>query len=165
MRTLKRACRGFTLAELVVVMVVVGVLAVVAIPRFGGASEYAARGATDFVGAALRHAQKSAIAMRRNVCVGIGTTALDVTYASAAGSSQACAAGNTLVNPANNLPYSDASNTLPGGATVASASSVVFDALGRPLSAPGTALAAALAITVNGYATPVTIEPETGAVH
>lgn len=146
--------RGFTLAELVVVMMLVGVLAVVAVPRLFQKSEFAARGARDFVASGLRYAQKSAIAMRRNVCVAVGTTHLTVTYASAAGAGQPCAAGNTIANPATGLPF--AGTAYEEGATVATPTTVVFDALGRP-SAPAT-------ITVDLHATAVTIEAETGLV-
>lgn len=146
--------RGFTLAELVIVLMLVGVLAVVAVPRLFQKDEFAARGAHDFVASGLRYAQKSAIAMRRNVCVAVGATSLAVTYASAAGSAQPCAAGNLIANPATGLPFSSAG--YEEGATVATPLTVVFDALGRP--------SAAASITVNLYATPVTVEAETGLV-
>ncbi len=157
--------RGFTLVELVIVMVVTGVLAVVAVPRLFDKSGFAARGARDFISSAVRYAQKSAVAMRRNVCISVGGSSLAATYASATGSGQICGAGNALANPANGLAYADPTNALPGGATVASPASLVFDATGRPMSAPATPLASALTISVNGYAIPVTIEPESGLVH
>lgn len=146
--------RGFTLAELVIVLMLVGVLAVVAMPRLLHQSGFAARGAHDFVASGLRYAQKSAIAMRRNVCVAVGATSLGVTYASAAGSAQPCAGTNTIANPATGLPF--ASTAYQEGATVATPANVVFDALGRPSSA--------VSITVDLYATPITIEAETGLV-
>lgn len=155
---------GFTLAELVIVMIVVGILAAVAVPRMFDMDQFSARGTRDFVGAALRYAQKSAIAMRRNVCVSVGATQLSITYASTSGADQACAAGNTLPNPGNNLAYSDSSNALPAKAPVSTPASVIFDAQGRPLSAPGTARTSVLSISVTGHATPLTIEPETGIV-
>jgi MSHA pilin protein MshC len=156
-----RRHRGFTLAELVVVLMLTGILAVVAIPRLFDTSEFAGRGARDFVGSSLRYAQKSAVAMRRNVCVSVGTTSLDVTHAVASGSGQLCT--SSVPNPATGQAFG--SNAYEQGATVAAAASVIFDALGRPLSAPSTPLTTALTITVNGHATPVTIEPETGYVH
>jgi len=160
-----KAERGFTLAELVIVLVITGVLAVVAVPKLFDKNEFAARGARDFVGSALRYAQKSAIAMRRNVCVGVSGSALTGTYAAASGSDQPCAPANPLVHPANGLPFADPANALPGSATVASAASFVFDASGRPLVSPSTPMTSALVIMVNGSALPVTIEPETGLVH
>jgi MSHA pilin protein MshC len=158
-----RSQRGFTLAELVVVMVLTGILAAVAIPRAFEKSEFAGRGARDFVGSALRYAQKSAVAMRRNVCVTVGTTSVTMTYALAAGSAQACSGAATITNPATGLPF--ASKTYEQSATVAAATNVSFDALGRPMSAVLSPLTTALTITVNNHATPVVIEPETGYVH
>ena len=157
--------RGFTLAELVIVMVITGVLAVVAIPRLFDKSEFAARGGRDLVASALRYAQKSAIAMRRNVCVSVAGSTLRATVADSNGSDQPCNAGNALLHPANGLPFDDPANALPGGAAVAAAVALVFDGGGRPLAAPASPLAATLAITVAGYALPVTIEAETGLVH
>ena len=157
--------RGFTLTELTIVLVLVGVLAVVALPKLTNTHEFAARGALDFVASALRYAQKSAMAMRRNVCVDIAGSVVAATYASNAGASQACSAGNLLMQPGNGLAFSDAANALPDGSTVSAAASVVFDGEGRPLSAPGVARAAPLSITVNGYALPIVVEPETGYIH
>ncbi len=159
-----RSQAGFTLAELVIVMVVIGILAVVAVPRMFDMDQFSARGTRDFVGAALRYAQKSAIAMRRNVCVTVGATQLTITYASAAGADQSCAAGNAVLNPGNNVAYSHADNALPSRAPVSTPTSLIFDALGRPLSAPSSPRTTALTISVTGNATPLTIEPETGTV-
>jgi MSHA pilin protein MshC len=160
-----RAERGFTLAELVIVMVLVGILASVAIPKIFDTGGFAARGARDFVAAALRDAQRAAIASRRNVCVALAGATVAITYATASGAGQACSAGNLLAHPANGLPYADPSNALPGGATLAGSTSVVFDATGAPASAPGVRLATALSISVNGYAAAISVEPESGFVH
>ncbi|MET0336070.1 MAG: hypothetical protein ABW190_17535, partial [Rhizobacter sp.] len=103
------------------------------------------------------------IAMRRNVCVSVAATQLTVTYASASGADQACSSAE-LRNPANNLAYSNSSNALPSKAPVSTPTSVIFDALGRPMSAPSTPRTTALTISVTGHATPLTIEPETGNV-
>lgn len=147
--------RGFTLAELIIVLLLTGILAVVAIPRFVQTSEFASRGARDYVASGLRYAQKSAVAMRRNVCVDVGASALVVTYATASGSGQPCAAGNTLPNPATGQPF--ASTSYEQGASVSTPTAIVFDALGR--ASP------AATISVTGHASPITVEAETGYVH
>ena len=146
-------------------MLITGVLAAVAIPRLFEKNGFAARGAHDFIASGLRYAQKSAIAMRRNVCLSATGGTLAATYATAAGSDQACGAANALMHPVNGLPYADAGNALVGGATVAGSTSVIFDAAGRPLSAPAVAQTGALTINVNGYPLAITVEPETGLVH
>jgi len=157
--------RGFTIAELVIVMVIVGVLSAVAVPRLFSPGEFAGRGGRDFVASGLRYAQKSAIALRRNVCVDMAGATVTATIAAAPGSDQPCAAGTPLLHPANNLSYADPANALPGGATVTASASVVFDALGRPLAAPASPIAGTLSIAITGAAAPVRIEPETGLVH
>ena len=159
-----RTQRGFTLAELIIVLVLISILAAVAVPRMFDMEQFSARGTRDFVGASLRYAQKSAIAMRRNVCVSVAATQVTITYAGSSGVNQACAAGNTLVNPGNGLPYGDSSNALPAKAPVSTPANLIFDAQGRPLSAPSTPMLSALSISVTGHATPITIEPETGTV-
>jgi len=160
--------RGFTLPELIVVLLVTGILAVAAVPRLSDTGGFAARGSADFVATALRDAQKAALAMRRNVCVAVSSTGLALTYATAAGNDQACSSANVLPNPANGRAYDNAANALPGGAMMTStAATIVFDALGRPLSAPSMLLTSAvtIAIAAGGHGRSVAIEPQTGYVH
>ncbi|HEX6364186.1 MAG TPA: prepilin-type N-terminal cleavage/methylation domain-containing protein [Albitalea sp.] len=152
---------GFTLPELTAVLLLAAILATVALPRMLDRGGFAARGAADFIASSMRYAQKSAIAMRRNVCVTVGTERLAISVAADAGSAQPCAAA--LADPATGWPFD--SRPYDGGATVATPATLVFDALGRPLASPGVALAAPLALTVNGHAAPIRLEPETGYVH
>ena len=61
--------RAFTLVELVTVMILVGILAAVATPLFADKNAFAAAGFGSELTAALENARRSAVAMRRNVCV------------------------------------------------------------------------------------------------
>jgi MSHA pilin protein MshC len=63
----KRAA-GFTMVELIVVMILVGIVAAVAAPRLMGGNFLTAVSLRDQIQAALRSAQKTAVARRRVVC-------------------------------------------------------------------------------------------------
>jgi MSHA pilin protein MshC len=65
--------------ELIVVMVIIGILAVVAVPKFADRSDFETRGFQDETRALLRYAQKSAVAQRRNVCVALNAAGVALT--------------------------------------------------------------------------------------
>lgn len=73
MQGMKRSppARGFTLTELVIVMVIAAVLAAVAVPRMTSALNQADNAWHDSVQTALRYAQKTAVSRRRLVCVSV----------------------------------------------------------------------------------------------
>ena len=66
-----RSANGFTLVELIMTLIVVGILAVAVLPRFADKSFFEARGFRDETLSLLRYAQKSAVAQRRTVCVDV----------------------------------------------------------------------------------------------
>ena len=70
---MRRGARGFTLVELVTIMILLGILAVVAIPRMDTSAYHAAQFHDQTV-AALRYAQKTAVSHRRLVCVSFPDT-------------------------------------------------------------------------------------------
>lgn len=78
-----RRSRGFTLLELVVVIVILGAISVVIVPTFNGMISLRSAGWRDEVEAALRHAQKSAVAHRRLVCVTLAADAVSLQMATA----------------------------------------------------------------------------------
>lgn len=63
-----RRSRGFTMVELIVVMIIVGILAVSAMPRMSSGMAFRSAEFRDEVIAALRYAQKTATSHRRLVC-------------------------------------------------------------------------------------------------
>ncbi|MDO8412594.1 MAG: type II secretion system protein [Gallionellaceae bacterium] len=157
--------RGFTLVELITIIVILGILAVAAAPRFFDRSVFDSRGFYDQVIATVRYAQKTAIAKHRFVCVTFpAINKISLTY----GLTNACSSG-ALTSPSGE-PY-------PLVSSNASFSSLPpdfsFDCLGRPRDTTTLAtcndiagvLVSARSITVNNYGASITVERETGYVH
>lgn len=157
--------RGFTLIELIMVMVVVGILAVAVAPRFFDANMFKSRGFADQVQATLRYAQKEAIAQHRNVCVAITASNIKLTIANAIPSlaTSPCSPTPTLVIPGqatNNI------STPSAAITLSPATSFNFDALGKPWDVLGTTPSTVQkSITISGVTNPIYVEAETGYVH
>ena len=166
--------RAFTLVELVTVMILIGILAVAAIPRFADNDAFAAVGFGDQLTAALKHARKSAVAMRRNVCVVLDGNSLWFTRKLTVSTPTDFACGvNPLPLPGISVNSLDA--TASGVALTATAVSVIFNPLGQPLDA--TTGFPLLAVSPNSWASRfsiagsdnstsyVVVEADSGYVH
>src|SRR4030065_1689398 len=77
---------------LVMVLIVVGVLAVAAMPALFSRLTFDTRRFADQVRAAIQYAQKVAGAQRRNVCVTVTAGSLSLAQATIAGDGAACTA-------------------------------------------------------------------------
>ncbi len=148
--------RGFTTIELIVIIVVIGILSVVAIPRMNLIDGFDEIGYRDQVIASLEFARKSAVAQRRNVRITVGSNSLSFHIASGAPEG---GAANTFDRQLL-LPGSSSNQIVPRQAatTVTGPATLIFDPLGR-------ATAASFVYTVTGDATrTVTVEAGTGYV-
>jgi MSHA pilin protein MshC len=146
----RRACGGFTMVELVLVIMIAGVLAAVAVPRMVDRSAFQTRGGASEVRTALRYAQRLAMAKNREVCV--TTTASDLTLTFNPLPGIVCS--QAVIRPSDGGAYVV---TLPAGITLTPGVSFRFDGQGRP--SPN----AAVNLTVGGTI-PVTVTRETGYV-
>lgn len=143
---------GFTFVELVAVIAIIGLLAVLALPRMVDTNALEKQGFYDQVLAALRYAQKAAVAQNRYVCVGFPSSGrIKLTY----GVTASC--GSDLVGPDGQSPYVVSSSTT----SFSSYTAFYFDALGRPMVGGVTSRQA---IGVGGVGS-IYIEAETGYVH
>lgn len=148
--------RGFTLIELVMVLVMLGVLAVFAAPRVFNRSDFEARGFHDQTLSTLRYAQKTAIAQRRAVCVAFTATSVTLTRASAEADSNCDtpltgSRGEAVLQAPNNVGFT------------ATPATFRFDGLGQPLE--GASTPAPRTIQVGNTDRTITVEAVTGYVH
>ncbi|MDR0997037.1 MAG: prepilin-type N-terminal cleavage/methylation domain-containing protein [Zoogloeaceae bacterium] len=172
---------GFTLVELVVVLVLLGILAAVAVPRLAGTSDFAGMALRAEVVSALRYAQKVAITSQVPVQVSFGNTSVTAKYSSGcAGSisntvaSVAPCSDTTfsadLPGPDGNMPLvsttdSKRNTSAIRGATLTSfPQAFYYDQWGIPICA-GNTHCGEQTITVSNAAAKIIIEKETGYVH
>ena len=158
--------RGFTLVELILVIVILSVLSVYALPRLFDTKAVFARGFHDETMGYLRFAQKTAIAQRRTVCVTFTTTKVTLAIASAAGTFN-CTTPGTLTGPTGTAGATvslTAQRNAAFSALPALPADFNFDGLGQPITGTGAASATqTFAVTDSGRTIPV--ETATGYVH
>lgn len=148
---------GFTLVELVVVLVITGVLASVGLSRFTTTSSFHERGFTEASLTSIRYAQKLAITSGCHVRVQINAANLEVARWGACKPSNHSSATTLLRHPKNT---GDFANPIPSGLAVTN-TDIYFDSIGKPYSTnTGSALTNQTYITVGSRQ--IKIEPETG---
>jgi MSHA pilin protein MshC len=166
----RRGAAGFTILELIVTIVIMGILAAVATARFVGRGGFESRGYFDETIALVRHAQKTAIAQNRSVIVEISGDRVAVCYVAGCAGAAANRVRSTLdlnrsarmaqncLNDASWLCTGRPDGVSPLGTTAAT---ITFDALGRPSTG--------VTITISGSESgdltrQIIVEPETGYV-
>lgn len=131
---------GYTLIELVLVIVIAGILASVAGPHFFDQSVFTQRGYADELAAALRAAQKAAVATDCPAQVTITASSYVVNQQAASGNT--CNTTDTTWSTAVfNQGGQAVQDTAPNGVTASPTGAWVFNGSGALSSAPATTLA------------------------
>lgn len=170
---------GFTMVELIVVIIIVGIMAAVALPNMSLMFGYDETGYRDKVKAAVEYARRSAVAQRRIACVTVSgsqvSLRIELTTPETVGSGT-CATAGLVSSQDLNLPTADThcsggvrNMICPPNAVSLPDASLSFDALGRPLDGAGAVLTATTTWTVTngktGDAVSLNVAAESGYVY
>jgi len=137
LNSISKTQRGFTMVELITVIIIIGIIGAVVTPRFFSATTFQSRAAADQVRAALKYGQKIAIAQRHQVSVVVSSAA--------------------QANCTNTVSSYTVTCAILNSVTLTSAGTFNFNSLGQPV--PNSAN------SINVGGTTIAIEQETGYVH
>ena len=166
-----RTARGFTLVELVMVIILIGIIAAYAAPRFDR-DGFEVRNASGEVIEAIRYAQTLAL-QHSGLPDDDGDTNQDFYTFQVAGNGYTVAIGDS------NTTHGNVSNPMSGAASytqswaagevalATTTANIYFNSRGEPVNSAGNSLAAdtTITVTVGGESDTLTVEQLSGFVH
>jgi MSHA pilin protein MshC len=152
-----QAANGFTLIELVTTLVIVGILSVVALPRFFDDQAFGERGYVDEVASALRYARKIAVATECEVSVTLTANSYSASQRDTLNNCNT--AGAPWATPVRRADGSNVTGNAPANVALGPVATVVFRGDGRPAGIPPAFSAGVFTINVDPNTGRVTVAP------
>lgn len=149
---------GHTLTELVTVILLAGIVAAFAVPRFFGRSDFDERGFFELSIQAVRYAQKLAIASGCDIRVNFDGSGVALHQWISGGTCVSSVCAGAGLTPVERPGGGSFDEDAPGGVSVGT-TTFCFDSIGRPRNAGGL-LNAPVSVAVGGRT--LSVEPETG---
>ena len=177
-----RYAAGFTMVELVVVLILIGILSAIGVGRFFSRGGYDAAAFAEQARSMVRYAQKLAVAQNRQVFVHGTSDGVALCFES----TMPCPAASQVPVPSGDNDGSDATRKfcvsggtysggwycqgLPAGVTMMPVSGSLapffFNGLGQPgVSSGGAFLGLTVTIAGDGMSSQISVAPETGYVN
>lgn len=151
--------RGFTMTELIIIMVLVGILAVSVMPKLQATMALRDDSWRDGLVTAMRYAQKTAVSHRRLVCVAVADTTVTLTIASA---NPATGCDQNMTGPTGSAVFATSDNSAML-TSVSPAGVLYFQPDGRATSDGAGTTASTRTISLTGTSS-IIVRGETGHV-
>ena len=156
----RRSARGFTLVELVAVLLLIGILAAVAVPRLSTFDGFRTQGWREQVVTGLRLAQATATGHRRLVCASFSGNNLSLSIAAVSG---ATSCSSPLSGPDGAAVFTATAPERGVSVSISPPGTLFFQPNGRVSSDGAGSLVANRTLTA-GDASPITVYGESGHV-
>lgn len=142
---------GFTIVELITVMVIMGIISALAISRISGSNMASPAFRSELV-STLRYAQKVAVSHRRMVCTTVGTSSTSLTIAQTNPAGGACGVSLPLADQSGNSITSRDSAVTSSSVTLyfQPAGTITSDTAGSTTVSGSISVTGETAITYNG---------------
>lgn len=157
---------GWTLVELIIVMVLIGIITVITLPRFFDTQTFSSRGYYDEVLSAVRYARQLSVASGCDIKVAVNNSGYSLKQRAASG----CDTGlftefvrDPSIQDKMGSGSPDFAGMTPDGVNVMGSISFHYDKLGRPRNSAGNLISGVQTVTIAGRA--LNVEPETGYSH